>query len=179
MLDPKIVFHFAMADNCVIGKDNDMPWHVATDLKRFKELTWGKPLIMGRRTFESIGRPLPGRKNNVLTRDTSYLSSGVSVLNSIEDALSSASRQAYDDGVDEIAVIGGGAIYGALWGVASRLYVTHVHARPEGDTFLPSIEDSDWEKIYEKSADRGVNDSANMTFAIYDRRVANRIGHAA
>ncbi|WP_319532193.1 dihydrofolate reductase [uncultured Cohaesibacter sp.] len=166
---PKLVFHYAVADNGVIGKDNDMPWHVSTDLKRFKAMTMGKPLIMGRMTFQSIGRPLPGRTNIVVTRDESFDAKGVVVASSIEAALEKAREIALGDGVDEIAVIGGGTIYNALWEKADRLYVTHVHAEPEGDTFLPQIDPAVWKSVSNVQPRQGEKDSAPMSFSIYER----------
>lgn len=167
---PKIVFHFAVADNGVIGKDNDMPWHVSSDLKRFKALTMGKPLLMGRRTFESIGRPLPGRVNVVITRDETFFAKGILIASSIENAMEICEQDADEKGVDEIAVIGGGSIYKALWDRADRLYVTHVHAEPEGDTFVPDIDEQVWKQISKDETVQGERDSAPMTFAVYERR---------
>ena len=166
----KLVFHYAVADNGVIGKDNAMPWHVSTDLKRFKALTMGKPLIMGRRTFQSIGRPLPGRSNIVVTRDRSFSAQGIEVVYSAEEALAKAREIADASKADEIAVIGGGAIYKALWDQAERLYVTHVHAEPEGDTFVPAIDPACWQETERDAPVRGAKDSAAMTFAIYERK---------
>nr|WP_319388459.1 dihydrofolate reductase [uncultured Cohaesibacter sp.] len=169
---PRVVFHYAVADNGVIGKDNDMPWHVSSDLKRFKAMTMGKPLIMGRRTFESIGRPLPGRSNIVVTRDADFHRDGIVVVASIEEALARARTIAEADGVDEIAIIGGGSIYNALWGRAQRLYVTHVHAEPEGDTFLPAIDPEIWQENSRAPTIQNQNDSAAMTFVVYERKAS-------
>lgn len=170
MTDPKIVFHYAVADNQVIGKDNDMPWHISSDLKRFKTMTMGKPLIMGRRTFQSIGRPLPGRTNIVVTRNEGFSAAGVTVANSVAEALVIATEQAKQDGVDEIAVIGGGAIYNALWDQAEILYVTHIHATPEGDTHVPVIDPAVWRKISTEEPNQGLKDSAPFSFSVYDRQ---------
>lgn len=173
MVEPKaakLVFHYAVASNGVIGKDNDMPWHVSSDLKRFKAMTMGKPLIMGRKTFASIGRPLPGRTNIVVTRDPTFAAEGIRVARDIEEALAMAQTIASDDQVDEIAVIGGGTIYNALWGRADRLYVTHIEAEPDGDTFLPSIDAAVWRQICIEDPVQGEKDSAPMRFAIYERR---------
>nr|WP_319485814.1 dihydrofolate reductase [uncultured Cohaesibacter sp.] len=169
---PRVVFHYAVADNGVIGKDNDMPWHVSSDLKRFKAMTMGKPLIMGRRTFESIGRPLPGRSNIVVTKDAGFQKEGILVVSSIEAALAQARTIAEADGVDEIAIIGGGSIYNALWSRAERLYVTHVHAAPEGDTFLPVIDPEVWQEVSRAPKIQNQNDSAAMTFVVYERKAA-------
>ena len=167
---PKLVFHYAVASNGVIGKDNAMPWHVSSDLKRFKALTMGKPLIMGRKTFESIGRPLPGRVNIVVTRDPVFKADGIRIVSDLDAALALAKNVAIADGVDEIAVIGGGTIYNALWDRAERLYVTHIHAEPEGDTFLPAIDAEVWGQISCDETTQGEKDSAPMQFAIYERR---------
>ena len=166
---PKIVFHYAVADNGVIGKDNDMPWHVSSDLKRFKAMTMGKPLVMGRKTFQSIGRPLPGRTNIVISRDPQFQADGIVVVATIDEALAEAQVIALRDSIDEIAVIGGGSIYNALWGKAERLYVTHVHAEPEGDTFLPPIDAAIWQKVASEPTVQNEKDSASMTFAVYER----------
>lgn len=166
---PRIVFHYAVADNGVIGKDNAMPWHVSSDLKRFKAMTMGKPLIMGRRTFQSIGRPLPGRTNIVVSRDPDFHADGVESVASIDAALDRARAIVLEDGSDEIAVIGGGSIYNALWDRADRLYVTHVHAEPKGDTFLPAIDQDVWSEISREPTVQNENDSAAMTFAIYEK----------
>ncbi|PLW75488.1 dihydrofolate reductase [Cohaesibacter celericrescens] len=168
--EPKLVFHYAVADNGVIGKDNGMPWHVSSDLKRFKAMTMGKPIIMGRRTFQSIGRALPGRVNFVVTADQAFSADGVVLVPSVEDALSQSRAQALLDGVDEIAVIGGGTIYNALWDKADRLYVTHIHAEPQGDTHLPAIDEAIWHETSRQEAVQGENDSAAMSFVVYERQ---------
>ncbi|SNY94338.1 dihydrofolate reductase [Cohaesibacter sp. ES.047] len=167
--EPKLVFHYAVADNGVIGMNNAMPWHVSTDLRRFKEMTMGKPLVMGRRTYQSIGRPLPGRANIVVTRDEAFNPEGVIVVASLEAALDVARARALADQVDEIAVIGGGTIYNALWDQADRLYVTHIHAAPEGDTFLPAIDPAMWYTVSSEADVQGEQDSAPMSFAVYER----------
>lgn len=172
MTNPKITFHYAVADNQVIGKDNDMPWHVSSDLKRFKAMTMGKPLIMGRRTFDSIGKPLAGRTNIVVTRDTDFSADGVCVVHSVEEALERALAQAARDGADEIAVIGGGAIYNALWDRADILYVTHIHASPDGDTHVPEISSKTWRQVSHEKPVQGPKDSASFSFAIYERQPA-------
>jgi len=125
----------AMANNRVIGKDNDMPWHMPADLKHFKSVTMGKPVIMGRKTFESIGRPLPGRKNVVITRNSQWHADGVEVVSSTEEALNVLSE------AEEIMVIGGGNIYLQILPLATTLYLTFIDLEVEGDTQFP-----DWEK---------------------------------
>ncbi len=137
----------AMANNRAIGKDNQLLWHLPEDLKYFKRVTMGKPMIMGRKTFESIGRPLPGRLNIVVTRQQDWQHEGVKVVHSVEDAKKLAEAQAYIDGVDEIMLIGGAELYSTSIDHADKLYVTHVDADLEGDAFFPTIDEDKWQEI--------------------------------
>ena len=121
----------AMADNRIIGKDNQMPWHLPADFAWFKRCTMGKPVVMGRKTYESIGRPLPGRLNIVISRDETLKVEGVTTVTSIEQALDVAGD------VEEVMIIGGGAIYAACLPMANKLYVTHIEAAIDGDTQFP------------------------------------------
>ncbi|MDF5377698.1 type 3 dihydrofolate reductase, partial [Vibrio parahaemolyticus] len=121
----------AMADNRIIGKDNQMPWHLPADFAWFKRCTMGKPVIMGRKTYESIGRPLPGRLNIVISRDETLKIEGVTTVTSIEQALDVAGD------VEEVMIIGGGAIYASCLPMANKLYVTHIEAAIDGDTQFP------------------------------------------
>lgn len=130
----------AMDRNRVIGDKGSLPWHLPADLKRFKRLSMGRPILMGRKTHESIGRPLPGRENIILTRDASYSAPGCVVVHSVGDALSTAA------GAEELLVIGGAEIYGALLPHADRMYVTHVDGAFEGDTCFPTFNEGDWEE---------------------------------
>lgn len=130
----------AMAENNVIGKDGDLPWHIPADLKHFKAVTMGKPIVMGRRTYESIGRPLPGRLNIVVTRDPSRQWDGVEAVQSLSDALDRAAA----DGADEIMIIGGGDLYRAALPTAQRIYLTRVHEAVEGDTVFPDLDPAEW-----------------------------------
>jgi dihydrofolate reductase len=155
----------AMANNNIIGRNNDMPWHLPADLAYFKKITLGKPIIMGRKTFESIGRPLPGRRNIVISRDDHYQAAGIDVVNSVEQAL------ALVDGNDEIMVIGGGAIYSHCLAKAERLYVTHIDANIEGDTQFPDFYDGTWLKV---NSERRLSDDKNiysLDFCVYERNV--------
>jgi dihydrofolate reductase len=155
----------AMANNNIIGRNNDMPWHLPADLAYFKKITLGKPIIMGRKTFESIGRPLPGRRNIVISRDDHYQAAGIDVVNSVEQAL------ALVDGSDEIMVIGGGAIYSHCLAKAERLYVTHIEANIEGDTQFPDFYDGTWLKV---NSERRLSDDKNiysLDFCVYERNV--------
>jgi dihydrofolate reductase len=135
---PLISLIVAMAQNGVIGRDNTLPWRLPEDLRRFKAITMGKPILMGRKTFESIGKPLPGRTNLVLTRDHHWRAKGAVVVNSLDQAL----RQAGD--CEELIAIGGAEIYRLLMPFARRIYLTHVHADIPGDTFFPDFDPTQW-----------------------------------
>ncbi|WP_316860090.1 dihydrofolate reductase [uncultured Cohaesibacter sp.] len=168
--EPKLVFYYAVADNGVVGKDNDMPWHISSDLKRFKAMTLGKPLVMGRKTYQSIGRPLPGRTNIVISADNGFDEAGIVKVASIEDALDTARSVAQRDGVDEIVIMGGGSVYNALWDRADKLQVTHIHCAPEGDTFMPAIDMNRWSLVSKDLQEQGANDSAAFSYACYERK---------
>lgn len=137
----------AMARNRVIGVDNQLPWYLPEDLKFFKRMTQAKPLVMGRKTFQSIGRPLPGRLNIVVTRDTEFAHDGVRVCHDLPSALVLADQQAIIDGVEEIMVMGGAEIYDQALPHASRLYLTEVDIEVEGDARFPEIDPAEWEEV--------------------------------
>jgi dihydrofolate reductase len=130
-----------MADNRVIGHDNRLPWHLPADLRHFKQVTLGKPVLMGRKTHESIGRPLPERTNIVVTRDRSYTAPGCVVAHSVESALKAA------EGCAEAMVIGGTEFYRQLLPITDCIYLTLVHAAFEGDAFFPELEESEWREV--------------------------------
>lgn len=155
----------ATANNNVIGKDNDMPWYLPADLAYFKKTTLGKPIIMGRKTFESIGRPLPGRRNIVISRDDSYQAEGVEAVTSVTDALALVSD------VEEVMVIGGGAIYAHCLPFATRLYVTHINADIDGDTQFPVFDtNKDWLKISSELVQANDNNAFDLDFSVYQRK---------
>ena len=135
----------ARADNGVIGRDGQLPWRIPADLRRFKALTMAKPVVMGRCTFESIGRPLPGRHNIVLTRRPGWTAHGVTVVDSFDKALAAAGD------LPEIAVIGGADVYAQALSRAGRVELTEVHAAPEGDTFLPAFDTAVWRESARES----------------------------
>ncbi|WP_400190336.1 dihydrofolate reductase [Hymenobacter sp. B81] len=139
MINDMVALVVAVAENGVIGRDNQLPWHLPADLKHFKQLTTGHPIVMGRRTFESIGRPLPGRRNIVVTRQADWQAEGCEVVHSVLGALELA-RQ-YDD---EVMVIGGAEIYRQALPAADVVYLTEVHFSPEGDAVLPPFTADDW-----------------------------------
>ena len=141
---PTISLIAAMANNRVIGKDNQMPWHLPADLKHFKAVTLGKPVVMGRKTFESIGRPLPGRRNLVISRQTDLQLDGVDVFHSIEDALADLA------GIEEVMIIGGGRLYQQMISFADKLYITWIQTEIEGDTKFPAFDESDY-KVLDRS----------------------------
>ena len=163
----------AVAENGVIGHGGGMPWRLSTDMRRFKALTMGKPVVMGRRTFDSIRMPLAGRLNIVISRQPDYRPEGVTIAASLDAALDSAIAAARRAGVDEVFVIGGGEVYAAAMAIADRLYITHVAARPDGDTAFPEIDMRNWVRISKESVPQGVRDSAATTFAVYHRRRDN------
>lgn len=134
----------AMAENGVIGRDGELPWRISADLKNFKALTMGKPMIMGRKTWDSLGRPLPGRPHVVVSRDPNFAADGVVGAVSFEDALTRARKLAREVGKDEIMVIGGAEIYRAALDQADRIYLTEVHRTVEGDTSFPEFDRAGW-----------------------------------
>ncbi|WP_163560296.1 dihydrofolate reductase [Halomonas sp. NO4] len=137
----------ALSRNGVIGVDGKLPWYLPEDLKFFKRMTQGKPLVMGRKTFESIGKPLPGRLNIVVTRDTSFHPDGVRVCHDLASALTLADQQATIDAAEEIMVMGGGEIYAQALPHADRLYLTEVDVEVEGDARFPALDPAEWEEV--------------------------------
>ncbi len=157
----------AVAENGVIGTGGDMPWRLSSDLRRFKRLTMGKPVVMGRKTFESIGKPLAGRVNIVVSRQPGFAPGGVLVAADLDAALDLARTQI--GAGDEMMVIGGGQIYAATIGRADRLYITHVAASPDGDTHFPPIDPAVWRVVSREAVPAGDKDSAATTFVVYER----------
>lgn len=169
MKDPVVSIIVAVASNGVIGNRGAMPWRLSTDLKRFKSLTMGAPIIMGRKTFEAIGKALPGRLNIVLTRESSKPTPEVTIASDLREALRLARSHAYETNVDEIFVIGGGEIYREALPHVDRLHVTHVEAMPDGDTRFPVIDPDDWQLLEEVSIPVGEKDSDPTRYAVYTR----------
>ncbi|MCA1382478.1 MULTISPECIES: dihydrofolate reductase [unclassified Bradyrhizobium] len=165
----EIVFVVAIAENGVIGAGNAMPWRLKSDMARFKALTIGKPVIMGRKTFETLRRPLPGRTNIVVTRDPAYRANGAIVTTSPADAEAVARGDALRRSITEIAVIGGAEIYRQWLGRADRLEITEVHARPEGDTRF-DIDKAEWNEVERIRHPAGPDDSADLSYVTYRRR---------
>lgn len=140
---PTISFVVARADNGVIGRDNALPWHLPADLRHFKRLTVGKPVVMGRKTFDSIGKPLPGRHNIVMTRDPDWRAEGVTVVANLAEAVAAAGLDPKSR-AEEVMIIGGAAVYAEALPVATRVYLTEVHDAPAGDTVLPAFDPARW-----------------------------------
>lgn len=170
MSDIRISMIAAVGRNGAIGAEGALPWKLPSDFAFYKATTMGKPLIMGRKTFESIGRPLPGRTNIVVTRQAGYAPDGVNVVASLDEAIGIAKAQATRDGVDEIFINGGGEIYRQAMPLAERLYITHVDAEPEGDTNFPDISASEWDSTVLDDVRPGERDSANFTMKLYSRK---------
>ncbi|MER9054664.1 dihydrofolate reductase [Mesorhizobium sp. M0213] len=166
-----LAIYVAIAENGVIGREGGLPWRLSTDLKRFKADTMGKPIIMGRKTYEGIGRPLPGRLNIVVTRDRAWRAEGVEVAHSIEDAIALATvRGRCMAGADEICVIGGGEIYAQALPLADRLHVTHVLAAVDGDAHFPPIDPALWRIVRSQDVAAGEKDSHATRYSVYGRR---------
>jgi dihydrofolate reductase len=166
-----LVLVAAVARNGVIGANGGLPWRLSSDLKRFKALTWGKPLVMGRKTFESIGRALPGRETIVVTRDRSFAPAGVLVVHELDAGLDLAAERAHAMGADEIIIGGGGEIFGQTIGRASRLFITEVALDADGEARFPPIEPHAWREVSRETGQRGPRDDADFAFVSYGRRV--------
>lgn len=164
---PRIAFVVAVARNGVIGAKGDLPWRISSDLKRFKQITMGKPVIMGRKTWESLPkRPLAGRLNIVITRDRSYEAQGAIVVASVDEALAAA-RHA---DAEEICVIGGSEIFRQFLALADRLYLTEVDLAPEGDAVFPPLDFSQWTETSREVHPRALNDDAGFVLRVLDRK---------
>ena len=159
----------AAAENDVIGRDNQLPWHLPGDLRYFKRMTMGKPVVMGRKTFESIGRPLPGRSNFVITRNPEWQAEGVRALPDLESALALAEEIALIDGIDELMVLGGAEIYAAALPLADRIYLTRVHAEVAGDALLPAFDRAEWREVSRERHSADDSNPYDYSFVIYER----------
>lgn len=160
-----ISFIVAMDENRVIGKNNQLPWHLPEDLKYFKRVTMGHPIVMGRKTFDSIGRPLPGRENIIITRNNEFKNESCTVFHSMEQLL----QYCQDHSNEEYFVIGGAEVFKQLISFVDRLYITFINEQFEGDTFFPTIDMNEWELI---SREQGLQDEKNpyrYEFLIYEK----------
>jgi len=166
----QMVLIAAVADNGVIGTGGAIPWRMKTDQQRFRAMTLGKPVVMGRKTFLSLRRPLPGRTNIIVTRDAAFRAAGAVVTTSIAEACAIATGDALRRGVDQIAVIGGAEIYTRWMTFADRLEITEVHASPEGDTYFAAIDPAAWQEVARVRNSAGPGDSVDFSYVSYIRQ---------
>jgi dihydrofolate reductase len=166
----KLAFVVAVAKNGVIGRGGGLPWRLPSDLKHFKKLTVGKPILMGRRTWDSIGRPLPGREAIVITRDLNFSADGAHVAHSIDAGLALAQEQAKRMGADTIMIVGGSDLFAALLDRADIIHLNEVDLEPEGDVLFPPLDPARWVEVACEAPPRAANDEANVRFLTYARR---------
>lgn len=164
-----LVLVVAVAENGVIGRDGTMPWRLKSELQHFRRRTMGHPVLMGRRTFQSLARPLPGRTNIVVTRDPGFSAPGAVVVSSLEAGLRAARGDALRRGAGAIMVIGGAEIYARTLPAADRLELTLVHARPDGDTLFPPVDPSVWRETGRTEVAPGPGDEAGYTLLTYEK----------
>ena len=167
---PPLVLVVAVGRNGVIGGEGRLPWKLPSDLKRFKAVTMGKPMLMGRKTYEAIGHPLPGREMIVMTRDPVFTAQGIHVARSLEDGLKLSTQHAITMGAKEIIIAGGADLYRQMLPLASRLDVTEVELSPVGDAVFPPVDPNLWREISRTPFDRGEKDDASFTAVLYERR---------
>jgi len=168
-----ISFVVAVAENGIIGDGNKLPWRLPSDLKRFRKLTMGKPIVMGRKTFLSIGKPLDGRANIILSRDQEFSVEGTLVAQTVEAALELGKREASSKDVDEIMIIGGAEIYKAFMPHATRIYYTLVHAEPAGDASFPALDFSLWKEVERELVNAGPKDCYDFSNLLYEKTSSN------
>ena len=166
----RLAFAVAVAENGVIGAGGHLPWQLPTDLKRFRKTTMGKPIIMGRKTYVSIGKPLDGRDNIVVTHDRSFSAPGVHVAPSIAEAIALGRKLAVQRGADEVVVIGGAEIFRATLAEADRVYLTLVRGSPPGDTYLATFDPAVWAETARERMPQGADDQYPADFIVLDRK---------
>ena len=154
----------AMDRNRVIGRGGALPWHISSDLKNFKKITMGKPILMGRKTHDSIGKPLPGRENIILTNNKKYSAEGCIVKNTLDDVYLYCEKQL------ELVVMGGAILYSQTLDKAEKLYITEVNASVNGDTFFPEYKSSQWREISRESFNAGENNEYDYSFTVLERK---------
>ncbi|XSG82884.1 MAG: dihydrofolate reductase [Methyloligella sp. ZOD6] len=169
--DPAISLVVAVGENGAIGLDGELPWRISSELKHFRKVTMGKPIVMGRRTYDSLGRCLDGRLNIVITRDRSFeVLPGGAVAHSLAEALQRGREEAALTGADEIAVIGGEALFKESLPIADRLYFTEVHASPEADTWFPDWNREEWEEVSRQRYEAGPKDEHPFSIVVLERK---------
>ena len=169
---PKITLVVAVADNGVMGKGGDLPWRLPGDLKQFKEKTVGKPVVMGRKTYQSLRHALPERPNIVLSRDPLYRLDDAKVVTTLDAALALAKKEADRLGAEEISVIGGATLFSEIMPCAERMYYTEVHASPEGDTLFPPFDRGEWREVAREGPLQGAKDQYPYSFVTLERKSA-------
>ncbi|HVV93471.1 MAG TPA: dihydrofolate reductase [Hyphomicrobiales bacterium] len=174
-MPPPVALVVAVARNGIIGRGGALPWRLRSDLKRFKALTIGKPMVMGRKTFAAIGKALPGRTTVVVTRQPDFRPADVEVAHSWPEALRRAQAVAASSGADEIAVIGGGELFTEALPDADRVYLTEVDATPEGDAFFPPLDPAEWREVRREAHPAGPADEHAFAFVDYARRRRVRV----
>jgi dihydrofolate reductase len=168
--EPIIALVVAMAENGAIGTGGDLPWRLQSDMRYFRQITMGKPIIMGRLTFMSLPRALDGRLNIVLTRNAAFTASGAVMAYNLAEALDVARKGAAKSGVDEIMVIGGEDVFRAVLPHASRIYLTEVHASPHADTWFPPLDRGEWREVSRERHEPGPKDEHAFSFVVLERR---------
>lgn len=159
----------ALAQNGIIGRKNQLPWHLSEDLKYFKRTTMGKPIIMGRKTYESIGRLLPGRTNIIVTRTRDYEVDNARIVDSLADAIELAENISIIDGIDEAFVIGGAELFKNAMPLVDRMHLTLVHAEVEGDTWFPEFDAEEWEEVSRMDFEAGETNPYAYSICVFDR----------
>jgi dihydrofolate reductase len=165
----KLSLLLAASENNVIGKNNQLPWHLPNDLKYFKNLTWGLPILMGRKTFESIGKPLPGRKSVVITRQRGWRQEGVDIVYSVKEAI----KRATNYGAKEIFVIGGAEIFKTSLPMADRIYLTRIHQQFEGDVFFSELDENEWQLASDRFCEKDEKNSYDHSYQVWERLPVN------
>lgn len=168
--EPLLALVVAAAENDVIGRGGKLPWRIPSDLRLFRRLTMGKPVVMGRKTFESIGKPLDGRDNIVISRDPDFRAAGVTVKPTLDEAIADARQIAAAKGVDEVMIIGGAEVFREVLPQAERIYLTRVHGTPEGDVHLPAIPPDEWLETARETLPRGDADDFACTLIALQRK---------
>ena len=166
---PIIALVVAMGENRAIGRGGDLPWHLHSDMRYFRKVTMGKPIIMGRLTFMSLGRALDGRVNIVLTRNAAFVAPGAVMAYNLEEGLDVARRAAKRAGVDEIVVMGGEDVFREVLPQVGRIYLTEVHASPHADTWFPALAKSEWREVFRERHEAGPKDDHAFSFVVLER----------
>ncbi len=169
MVTPIISIVVAVSSSGIIGSQGGMPWRLPSDLKRFRRLTMGKPVIMGRKTFESIGKPLDGRDNIIVTRQEGYAPEGVHVVSGFDAAIELGTELAVKSGVDEVVIIGGGEVYAQSLAMVQRIHLTEVHGDIAGDTKFPPLRQGEWKEVSREAISRADRDSADTSYVVLEK----------